>query len=109
VPIPPLVEQKRIVAGLERRLSVAFNSGVRFAEVRFAAGAGTSAGAILVQKLWNYCNILRDDGLPYGDHVEQLSFLLFLKMADEQAKVPFNKTSPILMGCGWHASASRFS
>ena len=40
----------------------------------------------LVQKLWNYCNILRDDGLSYGDYVEQLTFLLFLKMADEQAK-----------------------
>jgi len=37
----------------------------------------------LVQKLWNYCNILRDDGLSYGDYVEQLTFLLFLKMADE--------------------------
>jgi len=35
----------------------------------------------LVQKLWNYCNILRDDGLSYGDYVEQLTFLLFLKMA----------------------------
>lgn len=28
----------------------------------------------LVQKLWNYCNILRDDGLSYGDYVEQLGF-----------------------------------
>jgi type I restriction enzyme M protein len=45
----------------------------------------------LVQKLWNYCNILRDDGLSYGDYVEQLMFLLFLKMADEQSKPPFNK------------------
>jgi len=35
----------------------------------------------IVQKLWNYCNILRDDGLSYGDYVEQLTFLLFLKMA----------------------------
>ena len=45
----------------------------------------------LVQKLWNYCNILRDDGLSYGDYVEQLTFLLFLKMADEQSKPPFNQ------------------
>jgi HsdM N-terminal domain len=49
----------------------------------------------LVQKLWNYCNILRDDGLSYGDYMEQLTFLLFLKMADEQAKPPFNEPSPI--------------
>lgn len=34
----------------------------------------------LIQKLWNYCNILQDDGLSYGDYVEQLTFLLFLKM-----------------------------
>ncbi len=44
------------------------------------------SGAQLVQKLWNYCNILRDDGLSYGDYVEQLTFLLFLKMADEQSR-----------------------
>ena len=57
--------------------------------------------ATLVQKLWNYCNILRDDGLSYGDYVEQLTFLLFLKMADEQAKPPFNKPSAIPKGFGW--------
>ncbi len=38
----------------------------------------------IVAKLWNYCSILRDDGLSYGDYVEQLTYLLFLKMADEQ-------------------------
>ncbi|MCB9764951.1 MAG: SAM-dependent DNA methyltransferase [Alphaproteobacteria bacterium] len=38
----------------------------------------------IVNKLWSYCNVLRDDGLSYGDYLEQLSYLLFLKMADEQ-------------------------
>ncbi len=57
--------------------------------------------ATLVQKLWNYCNILRDDGLSYGDYVEQLTFLLFLKMADEQSRPPFKKPSPIPKGFGW--------
>jgi type I restriction enzyme M protein len=55
----------------------------------------------LVQKLWNYCNILRDDGLSYGDYVEQLTFLLFLKMADEQSRPPFNRRSAIPKGFGW--------
>jgi type I restriction enzyme M protein len=55
----------------------------------------------LVQKLWNYCNILRDDGLSYGDYVEQLTFLLFLKMADEQSRPPFNKKSPIPTKHSW--------
>jgi len=63
--------------------------------------------AALVQKLWNYCNILRDDGLSYGDYVEQLTFLLFLKMADEQAKPPFNKPSPIPKGFGWDGLLKR--
>ncbi|MEV0806735.1 class I SAM-dependent DNA methyltransferase [Micromonospora sp. NPDC050200] len=39
----------------------------------------------LVQKLWNYCDVLRDDGVSTIDYVEQLTFLLFLKMADERA------------------------
>ena len=34
----------------------------------------------IVNKLWNYCNILRDDGLSYGDYVEQLTYLLFLML-----------------------------
>ena len=38
----------------------------------------------LVQKLWDFCDVLRDDGLSYGDYLEQLTYLLFLKMADEQ-------------------------
>jgi type I restriction enzyme M protein len=55
----------------------------------------------IVQKLWNYCNILRDDGLSYGDYVEQLTFLLFLKMADEQTKPPYSKPSIIPKGSDW--------
>lgn len=43
----------------------------------------------IVQKLWNYCNVLRDDGMSYGDYVEQLTYLLFLKMADERTKSPY--------------------
>ena len=42
--------------------------------------------ATIVQKLWNYCNVLRDDGMSYGDYVEQLTYLLFLKMADERTQ-----------------------
>src|SRR5687767_11463693 len=38
----------------------------------------------IVQKLWSYCQVLRDDGLSYQDYLEQLTFLLFLKMADER-------------------------
>ena len=37
-----------------------------------------------MQRLWDFCDVLRDDGLSYGDYLEQLTYLLFLKMADEQ-------------------------
>ncbi len=57
----------------------------------------------IVQKLWNYCNVLRDDGVSYGDYVEQLTYLLFLKMADEQTKSPFNKPSTIPKGLDWQS------
>lgn len=48
----------------------------------------------IVDKLWNYCNILRDDGLSYGDYVEQLTYLLFLKMAEEQRQLGFERIVP---------------
>ena len=61
----------------------------------------------LVSKLWNYCNILRDDGLSYGDYVEQLTFLLFLKMADEQSRPPFSKPSVVPAGFDWPSLLAR--
>lgn len=57
----------------------------------------------LVDKLWNYCDILRDDGLSYGDYVEQLTFLLFLKMDDERTKPPHNKKSEIPRELNWQS------
>ena len=40
--------------------------------------------AQIVQKLWKYCNILRDDAMSYGDYVEQFTYLLFLEIMDER-------------------------
>jgi type I restriction enzyme M protein len=40
----------------------------------------------IVQKLWNYCNVLRDDDMSYGDYVEQLTRLLFLKVIKERTR-----------------------
>jgi type I restriction enzyme M protein len=53
-----------------------------------------SDSKVIVDKLWNYCNILRDDGLSYGDYVEQLTYLLFLKMADEQHELGLERIVP---------------
>ncbi|MCD6459330.1 SAM-dependent DNA methyltransferase [bacterium] len=56
----------------------------------------------LVNKLWNYCDILRDDGLSYGDYVEQLTFLLFLKMDDERVRL-LKKKSDIPKKYNWQS------
>jgi type I restriction enzyme M protein len=61
----------------------------------------SNGSSAIVQKLWNYCNLLRDDGLSYGDYVEQLTFLLFLKMADEQMKPPYNRARLISKDLDW--------
>ena len=61
----------------------------------------------IVQRLWNYCNVLRDDGVSYGDYVEQLTYLLFLKMADEQTRPPFNRASIIPAGFDWPALSAK--
>jgi len=54
----------------------------------------------LTNKLWSYCHVLRDDGLSYQDYLEQLTFLLFLKMADERAELT-GEPSPIPAGYRW--------
>jgi len=46
----------------------------------------------LISKVWNFANVLRDDGVGYGDYLEQITYLLFLKMADEMSGPPYNKT-----------------
>lgn len=63
----------------------------------------------IVQRLWNYCNVLRDDGVSYGDYVEQLTYLLFLKMDSENAHLPaaLRKTSLIPKDYNWTALAAK--
>jgi len=67
----------------------------------------TNGSAAIVQKLWNYCNVLRDDGMSYGDYVEQLTYLLFLKMADERSKPPYSQKSSIPSGYDWPSLLKR--
>jgi type I restriction enzyme M protein len=61
----------------------------------------------IVQRLWNYCNLLRDDGMSYGDYVEQLTYLLFLKMAHERARPPYNQESRIPSEYNWESLLRR--
>jgi type I restriction enzyme M protein len=69
--------------------------------------SNSTGSSALVQKLWNYCNILRDDGLSYGDYVEQLTYLLFLKMADEQSRPPYEKASVVSAEFTWASLLAR--
>jgi type I restriction enzyme M protein len=57
----------------------------------------------LVQKVWNFCHTLRDDGVGYGDYLEQLTYLLFLKLAHEYAQPPYNRATHIPKGHDWVA------
>lgn len=61
----------------------------------------------LVNKVWSFCNVLRDAGLSYGDYLEQLTYLIFLKMADEYAQPPYERDLGIPRGCDWPSLASR--
>jgi type I restriction enzyme M protein len=55
----------------------------------------------IISKVWGMCNPLRDDGVSYGDYLEQLTYLIFLKMSDEYSKPPYNKETNIPEGYTW--------
>lgn len=55
----------------------------------------------ITNKLWNYCHVLRDDGMSYGDYVEQLTYLLFLKIADERTHAPYNQPRIVPQQHSW--------
>lgn len=61
----------------------------------------------IISKVWSFCTILKDDGVSYGDYLEQLTYLLFLKMADEFSKPPYNRTIPIPTEYNWESFSSR--
>ena len=55
----------------------------------------------IISKVWGMCGPLRDDGVSYGDYLEQLTYLIFLKMSDEYAKPPYNRDVGIPAGYAW--------
>jgi len=61
----------------------------------------------LSSKIWNFCHMLRDDGVSYGDYLEQITYLIFLKMADEYRRPPWNRDIGIPATCDWSSLKAR--
>lgn len=63
----------------------------------------TNNTSSIVSKVWSFCTTLRDDGVSYGDYLEQLTYLIFLKMADEYSRPPYNRKVEIPPKYTWQA------
>jgi type I restriction enzyme M protein len=61
----------------------------------------TEQSSTIITKVWSMCGVLYDDGVSYGDYLEQLTYMIFLKMADEFSKPPYNKSLGIPEGYTW--------
>lgn len=55
----------------------------------------------IVQKLWNLCDVLRDDGINYSDYVTELVLLLFMKMVYENTEAALRQKHILPEGCRW--------
>ena len=62
--------------------------------------------APIVSRVWSFCNTLRDDGVGYGDYLEQLTYLIFLKMAEEYSRPPYKRDLGIPAKFRWPALAA---
>ncbi|MBI5193540.1 MAG: SAM-dependent DNA methyltransferase [Nitrospirae bacterium] len=61
----------------------------------------------IISKVWSFCNTLRDDGVGYGDYLEQLTYLLFLKMADEYSRPPYSRPLHIPVEYNWESLTAK--
>lgn len=61
----------------------------------------------IVSKVWSFCNTLRDDGVSYGDYLEQITYLIFLKMAHEYSLPPYNRAIGVPEGYEWDSLMSK--
>lgn len=66
-----------------------------------------NATASIVTKVWSFCTVLKDDGVSYGDYLEQLTYLIFLKMADEYSQPPYNRKVGIPKDYDWNSLKSK--
>src|ERR1700722_2946185 len=57
--------------------------------------------ASIVSRVWSFCTILKDDGVSYGDYLEQITYLIFLKMADEYSRPPYSRNVGVPQAHAW--------
>ncbi|MCB1092995.1 MAG: SAM-dependent DNA methyltransferase, partial [Verrucomicrobiae bacterium] len=57
----------------------------------------------IISKVWSFCHTLRDDGVGYGDYLEQLTYLIFLKMADEYGRPPYQRNVGVPETHNWES------
>ena len=58
--------------------------------------------ATLIQKVWKYATVLKNEGVHYGSYISEMSFLLFLKIDDEQSELA-GEPSRLPKDCRWTA------
>ncbi len=61
----------------------------------------------IVNKAWSYAHVLRDAGLPFHSYTEQITLLLFLKMADERTRPPYDRPAMVQPELGWQSLLER--
>src|ERR1041384_431129 len=61
----------------------------------------------IISRVWSFCTTLRDDGVGYGDYLEQLTYLIFLKMADEYSKPPYSRDVGLPAKYNWESLKSK--
>ena len=61
----------------------------------------------IVSKVWNFCHMLRDDGVSYGDYLEQITYLIFLKMAFEYSQPPYKQDIGIPEEFNWESLTTK--
>ncbi|WP_203414995.1 type I restriction-modification system subunit M N-terminal domain-containing protein [Histophilus somni] len=67
----------------------------------------THTSNAIVQKVWSFCHMLRDDGVSYGDYLEQITYLIFLKMAFEYSQPPYKRNVGIPTEYNWQSLINR--
>ena len=61
----------------------------------------------IVSKVWNFCHMLRDDGVSYGDYLEQITYLIFRKMAFEYSQPPYKQDIGIPEEFNWESLTTK--